>query len=148
MNGVSRSCVRATLDACAPVELRAVHTLSGFEAKGPWLRCALHAHTTNSDGEASPAALAAHYERAGYDVLCITDHWVRTVEAARAGMFVLPGVELNATRVFSLSRIRKAWSVYVFALASISSRDSAGRVTFRPVGSPISPVKSPITKMM
>ena len=57
-------------------------------------------------------------------------------------------VELNAISVFSRSRIRNAWSVYVFALASISSRESAGRVTLRPVGSPIIPVKSPITKMM
>jgi hypothetical protein len=40
-----------------------------------WLRCQLHSHTTNSDGEASPAALAEHYAAAGFDVLAITDHW-------------------------------------------------------------------------
>ena len=62
-----------------------------------WLRCALHAHTTNSDGELSPAHLARHYERAGYDVLCITDHWVRTVEESTDRLLVLPGIELNAT---------------------------------------------------
>ena len=28
--------------------------MSPFEAEGVWLRCALHAHTTNSDGEMSP----------------------------------------------------------------------------------------------
>jgi hypothetical protein len=68
-----------------------------FEADGIWLRCALHAHTTNSDGEMSPAVLARHYERAGFDVLAITDHWVRTVEASSAKLLVVPGAELNAT---------------------------------------------------
>ena len=69
---------------------------SPFEHDGIWLRCALHAHTTNSDGELAPARLAAHYKRAGYDVLCITDHWVRTDESAN-DLILLPGVELNAT---------------------------------------------------
>ena len=45
---------------------------------GAWLRCALHAHTTNSDGELAPRTLVQHYERAGYDVLAVTDHWVRS----------------------------------------------------------------------
>jgi hypothetical protein len=68
-----------------------------FSADGAWLRCALHAHTTNSDGELAPERLAAHYERAGYDVLFITDHWVRT-EVKRPGrILVIPSVELNAT---------------------------------------------------
>ena len=39
---------------------------------------ALHAHTTNSDGELAPRALARHYERAGYDVVALTDHWHRS----------------------------------------------------------------------
>jgi len=61
---------------------------------GEWLRCALHAHTTDSDGELSPAFLAAHYRRAGFDVLAITDHWsIATTEAP--GLVVVPGVELN-----------------------------------------------------
>ena len=55
-----------------------------FEGDGVWLRCALHAHTTNSDGEMAPDMLVRHYEWAGYDVLAITDHWVRTVERVDA----------------------------------------------------------------
>jgi len=39
-----------------------------WNGEGPWLRCALHAHTTNSDGEVAPRTLVKHYERAGYDV--------------------------------------------------------------------------------
>ncbi len=42
-----------------------------FDAPGNWLRCALHAHTTNSDGELAPEFLVRHYEWAGYDVLAI-----------------------------------------------------------------------------
>jgi hypothetical protein len=70
---------------------------SPFDGAGRWLRCALHAHTTNSDGQLTPAHLAAHYARAGYDVLCITDHWVRTSERDVDGTIVIPGAELNAT---------------------------------------------------
>jgi hypothetical protein len=66
------------------------------ENGGVWLRCALHAHTTNSDGELAPDLLARHYERAGYDVLAITDHWVRTVERSTKKLLVIPSIELNA----------------------------------------------------
>lgn len=69
---------------------------SPFLAGGSWLRCALHAHTTNSDGELSPERLALHYERAGYDVLCITDHWIRTESPGPGRIIVIPGAELNA----------------------------------------------------
>jgi hypothetical protein len=65
-----------------------------FGAEGEWLRCALHAHTTRSDGELAPEALAAHYARAGYDVLAITDHWRRT-EVSSDGVLVLPSAEVN-----------------------------------------------------
>jgi hypothetical protein len=71
---------------------------SPFSGDGEWLRCALHAHTTNSDGELSPERLALHYDRAGYDVLCITDHWVRTELRRQVGrILTIPGAELNAT---------------------------------------------------
>ncbi len=38
-----------------------------------------------------------HYEWAGYDVLAITEHWVRTVERSTRKLLVIPSVELNAT---------------------------------------------------
>ena len=69
---------------------------SAFAAPGTWLRCALHTHTTNSDGELAPELLVRHYERAGYDVLAITDHWVRTVEPSTRNLLVIPSTELNA----------------------------------------------------
>jgi hypothetical protein len=71
--------------------------VSPFEGGGVWLRCALHAHTTNSDGELSPDMLVRHFEWAGYDVLAITDHWVRTVERSTRKLLVIPSTELNAT---------------------------------------------------
>jgi hypothetical protein len=66
-----------------------------WAAPGTWLRCALHAHTTRSDGELEPDALAAHYARGGFDVLAVTDHG-RVTDARPAGdLLVLPGAELN-----------------------------------------------------
>ena len=41
-----------------------------------------------------PKNLARHYERAGYDVLAITDHW-RITGAPNERLLVIPGVELN-----------------------------------------------------
>ena len=67
-----------------------------FDGDGIWLKCALHAHTTNSDGDLPPDKLVRHYEWAGYDVLAITDHWVRTAERSTRKTLVIPSVELNA----------------------------------------------------
>src|SRR3954454_13000978 len=66
------------------------------EDGGVWLRCALHTHRTTPEGELAPDLLARHYERAGYDVLAITDHWVRTVERSTRRLLVIPSIELNA----------------------------------------------------
>src|SRR5918999_1339424 len=68
-----------------------------FAGDGVWLRCALHSHTTNSDGEMSPPLVVRHYERAGFDVLALTDHWIRTVEHSTERLLVLPGTELDAS---------------------------------------------------
>jgi len=62
---------------------------------GTWLRSALHAHTTRSDGELAPRRLARHYERASYDVLAVTDHWRITDAASSERLLVIPSVELN-----------------------------------------------------
>ncbi|HEY7002783.1 MAG TPA: CehA/McbA family metallohydrolase [Gaiellaceae bacterium] len=62
------------------------------------MKCALHAHTTNSDGELPPSELVRHYEEACFDVLAITDHWVRTVEPSTDRLLVIPSAELDALR--------------------------------------------------
>lgn len=68
---------------------------SPWRSSGDWLRAALHTHTSNSDGELAPRALARHYGRAGYDVVALTDHWHRSDAPSSAGLVVLAGVELN-----------------------------------------------------
>jgi hypothetical protein len=70
--------------------------LDPFAADGDWLRCALHAHTTRSDGDLEPHELVRRYEEAGFDVLAITDHWIRTPPPAAKRLLVLPGAELDA----------------------------------------------------
>jgi hypothetical protein len=67
-----------------------------FAARGSWLRCALHAHTTSSDGELPPAKLVRHYDRAGFDVLAITDHDLRTDARSTNGLLVLRASEIYA----------------------------------------------------
>jgi hypothetical protein len=69
-------------------------TPSLFGGDGTWLRCQLHAHTTNSDGAPSPEALCAHYAGSGFDALAITDHWHVTV-AEHEGLVVIPSSELS-----------------------------------------------------
>ena len=59
--------------------------VSPFDSPGMWLRCALHTHTTNSDGDLAPKAL-----------LAISDHWARTDEPSTDGLLVIPSAELNA----------------------------------------------------
>jgi hypothetical protein len=68
---------------------------SPFGGDGIWLRCQLHAHTTNSDGEASPGELCAHYAADGFDVLAITDHWHAT-DWQHDGLVVIPSSELSS----------------------------------------------------
>lgn len=66
-----------------------------FGGDGVWLRCQLHAHTTSSDGEASPSELCRHYATAGFDVLAITDHW-HVTDHEHSGLVVIPSSELTA----------------------------------------------------
>jgi hypothetical protein len=67
-----------------------------FTTAGVWLKTQLHCHTTNSDGDGTPAELFARYEAAGYDVVAITDHWFSTEVASTERTLAIPGAELNA----------------------------------------------------
>jgi hypothetical protein len=66
-----------------------------FVDAGMWLRCALHAHTTRSDGELEPDELVRHYAGAEFDVLAITDHWIRTEAESTGRLLVVPSSELS-----------------------------------------------------
>jgi hypothetical protein len=65
-----------------------------FEVDGIWLKAALHVHTSASDGELDPEAVAAHHEWSGFDVLAITDHWTLTAVPSSEHLLVITGAEL------------------------------------------------------
>ena len=82
--------------ACRPTRpVASAAVIAPFGSDGEWLRCQLHSHTTNSDGEATPAGLVEHYVRAGFDVLAITDHWHITTHA-HDELLLIPSSELSA----------------------------------------------------
>jgi hypothetical protein len=64
------------------------------------LRGNLHAHSTQSDGEAAPAAVAAAYAALGHDFLMLSDHDHHTTAAMHAawpagGLILVPGCEIT-----------------------------------------------------
>lgn len=69
-------------------------TVGAWEGDGVWLKTALHTHTSDTDGELRPEAVAAHYEWAGFDVLAITDHWTLTSVPSTEHLLVITGAEL------------------------------------------------------
>jgi predicted metal-dependent phosphoesterase TrpH len=66
------------------------------------LLCELHAHSRWSDGELSIAELVDLHGRAGFDVLCVTDHVVRSND---------PWREIDGARVRSIDESR--WEPYL-----------------------------------
>jgi predicted metal-dependent phosphoesterase TrpH len=78
----------------------------------PGLLCELHAHTTMSDGELTLRELVDLYGRHRFDVLCVTDHCVRSSdpwlggrpEHVHAGSYetYLSAIRLEALRARSL----------------------------------------------
>lgn len=63
---------------------------------GVWLRCALHAHTTQSDGWLDPVVLRRYHAMAGYDVLAITDHDMFTPDPEGPDdLILLGGTEIS-----------------------------------------------------
>jgi hypothetical protein len=65
-----------------------------FRAEGEWLRSQFHAHTTRSDGDLDPDAVARQYLHHGFDVLTISDHWTMTKVDPPQGLLLIPGAEL------------------------------------------------------
>lgn len=69
-----------------------------FTHPGVWYRGNLHAHSTISDGQRSPADVIAWYRGHGYDFLALTDHdrWAPGA-APESGFLVLSGIEIDGT---------------------------------------------------
>jgi hypothetical protein len=66
-----------------------------FERPGEWLRCALHTHSTVSDGTVAPHHLVQAYSDHGFDVVAITDHWRLAEVPSTDQVLTIPGAELG-----------------------------------------------------
>ena len=67
-----------------------------FSESQPFFKANFHCHTTNSDGKLSPRECVRFYQKAGYDILSITDH--RTVTPfppETEGILLIPGIEID-----------------------------------------------------
>lgn len=49
---------------------------AAFAAPGQFFKGNLHTHSNKSDGRLSPEEVCRHYRAAGYDFLCISDHFL------------------------------------------------------------------------
>jgi 3',5'-nucleoside bisphosphate phosphatase len=82
---------------------------------GPLL-CELHAHTRWSDGELTVAELVDLHGRSGFDVLCVTDHVVRSDDPWRFEEGLRFGSVEEATFPLYLAEIEReaarAWRTY------------------------------------
>ena len=69
-----------------------------IEARTPWLKGNLHAHTTESDGRRPPQEVVDDYAARGYDFLMISDHdkLVPPSSVNARGMVLIPGNEITA----------------------------------------------------
>ena len=78
-----------------------------FSMPGRFWRGNLHTHSTNSDGNLSPAETVAWYRDSGYDFVAMTDHCIgrfgfpiTDTRSLRTGDFTtLIGAELHAPRI-------------------------------------------------
>ncbi len=71
-----------------------------FDEKLPFLKGNFHTHTTESDGQMTPAEAMKAYRQKGYDFLAVTDHRKLTVPQSGEipeGLIWIPGTELDYT---------------------------------------------------
>lgn len=59
------------------------------------LKACLHLHTTVSDGKVTPEKAIELYEKAGYDILAITDHWGFSSPGHYGNMRLITGCEYH-----------------------------------------------------
>jgi hypothetical protein len=82
----------------------AVSVLAPFDAPGRFWKGNLHTHSTRSDGARDPAYVCDLYREAGYDFLCLSDHFLPkygfpvtdTRPFRRDGFTTLLGAEVHA----------------------------------------------------
>lgn len=64
-----------------------------FDTNGTWYKGNLHMHTLRSDGQLSPKAAMKLYQKAGYDFIALTDHWIQSECETADGLLLLSGCE-------------------------------------------------------
>ena len=70
---------------------------TAFTAPGPFLKGALHCHTTRSDGKGDPAEVIRLHKENGYDFIAVTDHRLYNYDSFGVeGITILPGMEMDA----------------------------------------------------
>ncbi|HYO77338.1 MAG TPA: CehA/McbA family metallohydrolase [Thermoanaerobaculia bacterium] len=67
---------------------------SAADVKPVWLKGNLHTHTSESDGDSSPRAVAQWYADHGYDFLVISDH-DKITNLENAPLLLIPGEEIT-----------------------------------------------------
>jgi hypothetical protein len=91
---------------------------------GPLL-CELHAHTRWSDGELTVAELVDLHGRSGFDVLCVTDHVVRSDDPWRfeegLRFSAIEERPSRSTSPRSSARRARAWRTYGLLVVPASS---------------------------
>lgn len=75
------------------------------------LKIGLHTHTTLSDGQKTPAEVAAIYAAAGYDAIALTDHWVYGDGGELSGLTILSGCEYNVSGVDEWTGVMETYHV-------------------------------------
>lgn len=78
--------------------------IAAFDTPGRFWRGNLHTHSTRSDGELEPMEVCRRYADAGYDFLCLSDHFVGrygypitdTLAARSDGFATILGAEIHS----------------------------------------------------
>ena len=78
-----------------------------FDAAGNFYRGNIHTHSTASDGALEPAEVCRRYREAGYDFLCLSDHFLPTY-----------GFPITDTRPFRTNRFTTILGAEVHAAAN------------------------------
>ncbi|MDD5338429.1 MAG: hypothetical protein PHG35_03335 [Dehalococcoidales bacterium] len=105
----------------------------------------LHAHTTNSDGDRTPAQLAGDYLGVGCAFMFFTDHNYLTPDPAVAGILGIPGVEeSNCNHILNL--FATAYVNNTDMQTVIDTIDVAGALAGLPHTSGVDP-KIPISQL-
>lgn len=88
------------------------------------LKACLHLHTTLSDGNATPEEVMEMYEKAGYDILAITDHWKYHPGCQYRNMKLISGCEYHVVGPNDSRGIRETFHILGLDMSKAPELDS------------------------